>query len=201
MAIIVLPNQVQVKMRADEFNRLLSRISVSDKAFEELYDYYYPRIVLHIKMKYHNVDASDIAHEFFLNLIRTKSFKYIKHPSSWVYACCDNIIKKSSNREFEEISEITDILCADYLCDTEGKESNLSDFFNSKETDYYLSCLTNEEDKKIIYLYYWMGYTLREIAGIMKLKNATVKQRFSRAMKKIKKFAFECSQIDKKDTL
>lgn len=71
-----------------QFNRLLRRIKTDADALDKLYDYYYPRIILHIKKVYPGASAEDVAQEFFYRLLRSENRGYIAKPTSWVFTVC-----------------------------------------------------------------------------------------------------------------
>lgn len=168
-----------------KFNYLLNK-SLSDKeALSALYKYYYPRIVLHVKRVYPKVDAEEIAQEFFLNLLNRKSVRFVKNPSSWVYSSCRNIIIKNHSKVYNEI-----------LVDSEFSEKTVSTFIqslnfeisleNKDMTERIFNLIEDEQTKLIIYLYHWESYNLREISAILNMKVSTVKQKYRRAINKIK---------------
>lgn len=77
-----------------KFNLILRQCERDNKAFETLFDFYYPRIKLHIHKKFPDACADDVAQEFFLQLMKSHGFKYVQNPTAWVFACCDNIAKR-----------------------------------------------------------------------------------------------------------
>lgn len=77
-----------------KFNLILKQCERDNKAFETLFDFYYPRIKLHIHKKFPDACADDVAQEFFLQLMKSHGFKYVQNPTAWVFACCDNIAKR-----------------------------------------------------------------------------------------------------------
>lgn len=169
-----------------KFNLLLNRALTDKEALSALYKYYYPRIILHIKRTYPKADAEETAQEFFLNLMKRKSYKFVKNPASWIYASCKNIIiskhEKFGNETFVAF-ENSEILFSDVM-----KNMNTEQVFeNADLIERIFSLIGDETAKKIIYLYYWEGYNLREIAAILKMKTSTVKQKYRRAIIKIKK--------------
>ena len=55
------------------FNKLLKKIETDEKAFDELYDFYYKRIIFHLKGRFGEELSEDVAQEFF---IKTYSREY-----------------------------------------------------------------------------------------------------------------------------
>ena len=165
-------------MTPSEFNRLLSRIKKDEKALEKIYDFYYPRIILHIKTKYKDISGEDVAQEFFLNLINTRKFNYILKPSLWVYTSCDNIAKKyliesvAADLEYIQVEDNSIAIIEETIID-----ENIKKIFK---------ILKDDVSKKIFYMYYWQGYNLREIAELLDINASTIKQKHTRGIKKIK---------------
>lgn len=66
-----------------KFNLILKQCERDNKAFETLFDFYYPRIKLHIHKKFPDACADDVAQEFFLQLMKSHGFKYVQNPTAW----------------------------------------------------------------------------------------------------------------------
>ncbi len=116
-------------------------------------------------------DAEDAVQETFLRLIKKKPvFKNDEHEKAWLLRVTINISKnmlKASKRK--EISIYEDILF---------EKDNYE--LNSGEV---LQCVLNLDEKyrTVIHLYYYEGYSIKEIASILSLPQATVGTRLSRA--------------------
>lgn len=183
---------IRGQMEEKRFNQLLKKAKTDEKAFNELYSYYYKRIV-HEITSYAGVDlAYDVAQIFFLNIIqRKKTFKFVHYPTAWVYTCCRNIAKKIMlNNE-------------KYMLDdnVEAESVVVSDNFTIVsewiDTVYPLISDFDKETQKMLYLLYVKGYSLKEIAIIMNIKYSAVRKRHSRVLKHLKKkFENEKKSID-----
>ncbi len=165
-------------MTPERFNKLLKRIKNDKNALETIYDFYYPRIKLHIRRKYRNISDEDIAQEFFINLLQFDNFNHIKNPTSWIYTSCDNIAKKYFIK-YELIDIDSEQICDDSL-------PLIEEILLNDEIRKIFEILNDETSKTIFYLYYWEGYNLREIAELLKLNKSTVKQKHTRGLKKLK---------------
>ena len=162
------------------FNRLLKKAKYNTVAFEKLFVFYYKRIVFHLTCSFGKTVAEDAAQEFFLNIIKKDYQTEITNPTAWVYACAENIAKRMISKECDSV-------CLDTI-DHTIITNNLS--ILSKEElfgDLYeeLNKLSNEEIH-IIYLIYWEGYNLKEIAEILGITYSSARQKHSRAIKKLK---------------
>lgn len=168
-------------MTSREFNRHLNRITTDEKSLEHIYDYYYGRIVVHIKSNFSQGDsfATDVAQEFFLYLINGKPKPHVDYPTAWVYKCCDNIALKILKSQ-DVFVELNENIVAD-TCPT-PIDTNLYGEFEAIIRDL------DETTQKIIRLIYIDDYSYKEIAKILGIKYGTVRQKHSRAIKKLKNY-------------
>ncbi len=162
-------------MEKTKFNQLLKNYKTDRESFIKLYEYYYHRIVFHIAFKFSKDIAEDVAQEFFVKLMRIEIEEDIEYPTTWVYTVCDNLAK-TLVKKFKSYEQLTGDEFYEF-------SSNIAEREMIKDA---LSIL-DELDKKIIAMYYWEGYSLKEIAEILKYPYETIKKRHSRALKKIQK--------------
>lgn len=163
-------------MEAKEFNNLLKSINQDQSSVERLYCFYYPRIVRHVSLKFGEALGSDVAQEFFINLMRIGSNQdYIQYPTGWVYTCVDNIAKRKLYYENRYTN----------LPENEEIRSKSTNFELKQEIQEILQSL-DDLSRQIIQLFYWDGYNQNEIALMLNLTPSTVRKRHSRALKKIK---------------
>ncbi len=118
-------------------------------------------------------DAEDVVQEVFLKLLKRKQgYKDKEHLKAWlirvtVNQCID--WKRAFKRRNEVILEDSSFPLK------EEERSLLSE----------LSQLPSE-DRTVIYLYYYEGYSIKEIALAMGKKQNTINSRLTRARKKLK---------------
>lgn len=114
-------------------------------------------------------DAEDAVQEAFLRLIeKDPTFKDDEHEKAWLLRVTINITKnmlKSSHRTNLQVNE--DIL------------------YEKSQINEVIACVLtlDERYRSVIHLYYYEGYSIKEIASILKLPPATVGTRLSRARK------------------
>lgn len=147
-------------MESKKFNRILQR--KNRKGIRKIYEFYFPRIVLHINRTFRGViDGEEIAQEFFIKLMKTEMKENIKYPTSWINTCCRNLaidkLRKGNKTQFVSFNE------NDFI--TEFDEDG---FIKSLTFADKLACL-DKEAQIVIYLKFWEGYTYAEIAGILKM--------------------------------
>ena len=167
-------------MNEIEFNFLLRTLHTNAHSIEILYNYYYSRIIIHIRKKYGSVLAEDVAQDFFNGLLKEGTFPTVTHTTAWVYSRCENIAKRKIGNESKYVytDEIIKIAEED---DALYKEELYGDL-------YYAINQLNSDEQDIIEMYYWEGYKLKEIAKILNIQYAAVKQKHKRIIKKIKSF-------------
>lgn len=170
------------------FNELLKRIRKDATALDTLFNYYYPRIILHINRVYPTASAEDIAQEFFFKLLKTEISGYISKPTSWVFTICENIAKAKHNKESRELP------ASDLLESIATPVNTTEDIINKIQAQQIFKSVNDDMTKEIIYLHYWEGYSLKEIAVITGLSAVNVRKKHSRAIKILKKISNNVSQ-------
>lgn len=181
-------------MEEKQFNKILQNIKTDTDAFLQLYDYYYPKIVLHLKLRYPQAEIHDIAQEFFMKLLDINPNIHIKKPTSWVYAVCDNIAKRqykksAQNEQLADVSFISEMFCDAETEDRIISRQNIADMFNM---------LKSEESKRIVILHLVYGYSIKETAEIMHMSFHAVKKRCERSVKIMKKYITDVADKTKK---
>lgn len=167
-----------MKMDSKRFNRLLKTLKKRSRSFDVLYEYYLHRIVYHIT-RYVGSDrvAEDVAHEFFTQLLASDKTYEVEYPTTWVYRVCERIAVRMLKREDKEfdLPDTTETDCFAYIV----LESEVRDALNER---------LDPQAREIVYLRYWEGYTLKEIADMMKLEYENAKKICQRAMKTLKPY-------------
>lgn len=164
-------------MEAAEFNRLLKRINKDGAAIEKLYRTYYCAIVNKLSFTYGREIAEESAQEFFLKLFDVaKTQGRVNSPAAWVHTCCENIARRKISKENRLLSLDENAEKA-----TLGNQEVYGDLYEE---------LKNLDDgsRAIIEMVYWEGYSQKEVAEILKINYSTVRQKHSRAVKRLKKY-------------
>ncbi len=167
-----------MKMDSKRFNRLLKTLKKRSRSFDVLYEYYLHRIVYHIT-RYVGSDrvAEDVAHEFFTQLLASDKTYEVEYPTTWVYRVCERIAVRMLKREDKEfdLPDTTETDCFAHIV----LESEVRDALNER---------LDPQAREIVYLRYWEGYTLKEIADMMKLEYENAKKICQRAMNTLKPY-------------
>ena len=118
-------------------------------------------------------DAEDVVQEAFMKLMEKQpSFTDDEHAKAWLLRVTINLSKnmlKASWRKNKSETEETS--------------------YTENESDEVLFCVMKLEEnyRTVIHLYYYEGYSIKEIASILSLPSATVGTRLKRGRSKLKK--------------
>lgn len=146
--------------KEEQYNRIVEKYS--DMIFRIAYQYLYNKY-----------DAEDVTQDVFLKLLYKKAFfKDEEHIKSW-------LIRVTINQ------------CLDYKKSLARREmvsiDNLEIPFTQEERGIIEELyLLKEEERNILYLYYYEGYKIKEISHILKQKQNTINSKLTRARKKLK---------------
>lgn len=163
-------------MTAKEFNRLLGAYKTDPSSVDSIYNYFFPRIVSELCEFYDFSVAEDAANEFFMRLFVIEPVGYVARPSAWIYSEAEKIAaEKGVRRVPDTVSELGRIL-----------------------STYGIDCLCrsleqiDDDSYKILELSFVDGYRHQEIAEIMDMSYDAVRQKYSRAVRKLKKLLSGC---------
>ena len=137
----------------------------------------YADMILRISYMYlkHTYDAEDICQEIFLKLLSGEyKFNSPAHEKSWIIRTTINACKDHLRTTFWKRNQTMDILAE--IPAPNAPESELLDLVMDLPRNYRVS----------IYLHYYEGYSIREIAHIMNLSENTVSTRLARGRKILK---------------
>lgn len=123
-------------------------------------------------------EAEDITQTVFMKLI-AKNIP-LKQESEKAYLLkmtvnlCKDYLKSSQRKQFVSFDDLENVVSDEYETDYDEKE--------------IYSCLMTlpEKDRVPLYLYYYEGYSYREIAKILKIGESAAAMRISRAKKELK---------------
>ncbi len=125
-------------------------------------------------------DSEDVVQDVFLKLIQQKNniFRDSEHLKAWLIRVtinrCLDFKKSLLHRKIVPLDNI-DKLCSTGIPWEDGEQEIMEELY-----------LLPEETRNILYLYYYEGYTIREIADILGKKQNTVNSKLTRGRKKLK---------------
>ena len=125
-------------------------------------------------------DADDVTQTVLLRLYETgKTFENEDHLKYWLIRVTLNECKKYWRSPWRRTEDFQDY--ANSLTVEEPRHSELFDAVMALDQKY----------RVVIFLYYYEGYTLKEIARLLKLPQGTVGTRLKRAKERLKKILSE----------
>lgn len=163
------------KVEAKKFNKLLKQINSNKFALNEIYSFYYKRIVIFLLPDYGEYIAVEVAQDFFVHLCDiAQKQDYVEYPTSWIYKCCDNMAKRKISYQ-SRLTELPDNIVAKQDVD----KTIYGELYDQLK-------LLDDTSQKIIKMYYWYGYSLKEIANMLGKKHSAIRKQHSRALAKLK---------------
>lgn len=152
----------------------------NEAEFNEKYDKYC-KIVYRTAYQYlFNIDmAEDVVQDAFVKLfINKKCFNDSEHEKAWLLRVtinlCKNVLKSKTYHSLELNNE------------SEIFENSFEDKSNFKIDIMNQLKKINAQQRTAIYLYYFEGFSIKEISKIMKIKENTVKSHLKRAKQKLR---------------
>ncbi len=123
-------------------------------------------------------NAEDITQEVFLKLMQTnKKFDNEEHVKAWLLRVTINCTK--------------DLFLSSWFKKTEALDENLSVETEEKSDLYYALMRLPQKYRTVIHLYYYEGYSVKEIADITKSAEGTVKSQLYRGRDMLKEIIRE----------
>ncbi len=123
-----------------------------------------------------SMDADDVVQETFLKLLRSnKDFESEEHLRNWIMKVavneCKRVTLSSWFKRRESLEEYADKLTFEEVGDRDLFENVMR---------------LPKNYRQVTHLFYYEGYSVKEIAGILGIRETTVTTRLSRARKKLK---------------
>ena len=140
------------------------------RSYQEIYQAHFPAVykIAYSYMK-NGYDSEDAAHETFLRLLKAKEpFNDEKHVKAWLMVTVTHV-------------------CLDMLRRKDRTESNIDDFRSLPTREREVHGLREailalpDTYKTAVYMYYYEGYSTKEIASLLRKPHETVKTWLKRA--------------------
>ena len=180
-------------MSDNYYNTLAERAATDEEAFEELYEYFFPRVYNFIYARLKNsADADDVTSITFMKMNENlESYNPNRAAfSTWLFRIANNAIIDHTRRI------------------DRNQESEWEDFFDPAAPEYeeperqiiasetnrgLLEALDklNERERRIIELRYWGEQDTRTIAEILSMTESNVRVTLHRTLGKLKKILGE----------
>ncbi|RKI41962.1 RNA polymerase sigma factor [bacterium D16-51] len=137
--------------------------------------------LIHLK---NQQDAYDAVQETFLKLMQSeKIFESENHAKAWLITVAGNICKNMLKSFWHKNRVSNDAL----LLPADDNAEKSEEFSDVMEAVFNLP----EKYKDLVYLHYYEGYSIEEIAGIIGKKPSTLRSRLSKAKALLKKYLQE----------
>lgn len=152
-------------------------MDASQRMGQELADLYHRHVdtvwrVCYSFMK-NRVDTEDMVQEAFLRAYYVdKPFQSEEHEKAWLIVTASNLCKDALKRAWRRDEPLEDHL----ELVAPGRDAQVLEAVLALPERY----------KTAVYLYYYEGYSLKEIASILDCPQATVRTRLARARKQLK---------------
>jgi RNA polymerase sigma-70 factor (ECF subfamily) len=123
-------------------------------------------------------DAEDIVQDVFVKLIeKAPAFKTEEHEVAWLITVTKNLCKSKLRAASRKNLELTPELLEAYPAQSQN-QGELLETVMSLPVKY----------RVVVHLFYYEGFSTKEIAGITKQREGTVRQQLTRARELLKKY-------------
>jgi len=177
-------------MAEKDYNILARQAVTDEEAFEELYEYFFPRVYNFIYARVKNsADADDITSITFMkmneNLERYNPAQAAF--STWLFRIATNSIidhtRRVENNQETEWEDFFDPAAPEY----QEPEAQVLEKENNRELFAALDKLS-ERERRIVELKFFSDMDTRSIAEILMMSEANVRTTLHRTLAKLKKF-------------
>lgn len=161
------------------------------KAADELITVYYKEIYAFVYRQVGEMQLSmDLTQDIFISMLRSIDLYTPKKGAfkTWLYRIASNkVVDYFRSGSYKNLSLITDIEeCEFFLSDGENMETQAENRALVQKVMYHLS-LYDFEIQQILRLKFFSEKTFREIAEILSMSENTVKTKYYKALKNLRK--------------
>lgn len=172
-----------------DYNELAVAARTDEDAFEELYEYFFPRVYNFIYARLKNsADADDVVSVTFLKMNENlESYDPERAAfSTWLFRIATNAIidhtRHAEKNQETEWEEFFDPAAPDY----DEPEAKVVEGENNRELLMALDKLS-ERERRIVELKFWGDMDTRAIAEILNMSESNVRVTLHRTLGKLKK--------------
>lgn len=142
-----------------------------------------------LRIAYQNLknqaDSEDVVQNVFIKLIKEPKFKDESHMKAWLIRVTINQCKDFNKMAwYRKTESLSDELMIPF---TKEEQGVLEEVFK-----------LSKNYRNVIYLYYFEGYSIKEIANILNKSENTISSQLSRARKVLKNILLEGGYSDEK---
>lgn len=175
-------------MTKEYYSELARRATTDEEAFEELYEYFFPRVYNFIFARLKNVaDADDVTSVTFMKMNENlESYDPAKAAfSTWIFRIANNALIDHTRRHDKKNETEWDDLLDPSAPEHEEPEAVMMTGETNRELLVALSKL-NERERRIIELKFWGDLDTRAIAEVLSMTEGNVRVTLHRALGKMK---------------
>lgn len=175
-------------MTKEYYNELARRATVDEEAFEELYEYFFPRVYNFIFARLKNVaDADDVTSITFVKMNENlDGYDPAKAAfSTWLFRIANNALIDFTRRGHKKNETEWDDLLDPAAPAREEPESVMMTGETNREILAALAKL-NERERRIVELKFWGELDSRSIAEILSMSEGNVRVTLHRTLAKLK---------------
>lgn len=175
-------------MTKEFYNELALRATTDEEAFEELYEYFFPRVYNFIFARLKNVaDADDVASITFMKMNENlESYDPTKAAfSTWLFRIASNALIDHTRRHENKNETEWDDSLDPAAPEREEPESVMMSGETNRELLAALSKL-NERERRIVELKFWGDLDTHAIAEILSMTEGNVRVTLHRTLGKLK---------------
>ena len=144
-----------------------------EAAYEKYADLLYRLALSHVN---HREDAEDAVQEVFIKYMNhTRPFQDAEHERAWFIRVtvntCYDILRHKGRRDYTALDDIAELVAAE-------ERPNMEIFQTLEQLPV--------KHKTVLILYYLEGFTIEEIASMLRISASAVKMRMSRGREQLK---------------
>ena len=180
-------------MADNYYNSLARKATTDEEAFEELYEYFFPRVYNFIYARLKNsADADDVTSTTFLKMNENlESYDPERAAfSTWLFRIANNAIIDHTRRSDKNNETEWDEFLDPAAPENEEPERQM---INSETSRGLLAALDklSERERRIVELRYWGEQDTKTIAELVSMSESNVRVTLHRALGKLKKILGE----------
>lgn len=158
-----------------------------DKAFDELYSSYFPRVYNYVHYRVDDFyDADDLTSQIFTKLFSSlKCYRPEKAPfAAWVFRIARNTV--TDYYRSRRWNPLVSMEIFEELLDCQPGPDAIVTLDETRQHLYKALAFLTQREREIIALKFWSGCTNRDIAGMLGLSESNIGVIIFRAMRRLR---------------
>ncbi|ACB83731.1 RNA polymerase sigma factor [Natranaerobius thermophilus] len=174
------------ELSKQQLAELISKASHNEQAFEQLYNYFFPKIYQYIYYRVNNKEVTeDLVSDIFLKVLRNlKSLKKPEDFQSWIYSIARNALIDYYRKKGRKKEEASEAISDDETVLIDTPEDHVLLEEHSKEIFKLLEILSIEQ-QEVIQLRFVDELKIKEIAKVLDKSEGAIKGLLYRGLNKL----------------